>query len=66
MAIHDYNNSQHFQERNACLLVDVYCYECKKLMALSNAKQYDGRYYCHHCIKHYVQELNIYQEVIND
>jgi len=36
-------------EKNACLLVDVYCYNCKKLCAMSNTKENDGRRYCEIC-----------------
>ncbi len=34
---------------DAPLYVDVYCYSCGKLVALSNAIQFDGRYYCSYC-----------------
>ena len=29
--------------------IDVYCYNCGKLCAMSNTVQIDGRYYCHNC-----------------
>ncbi len=54
MAIHDYNNPAHFS--HACLGVDVYCYECKKLCAMSNTKELDGRRYCEKC---YDKKTNI-------
>ena len=47
MAIHDYNNPAHFS--HACLGVDVYCYECKKLCAMSNTKELEGRRLCYNC-----------------
>jgi hypothetical protein len=34
------------EKRDAPLYLDVHCYVCERLMALSNANQYDGRYYC--------------------
>jgi hypothetical protein len=34
---------------DAPLHVDVYCYHCKKLCAMSNTTQIDGRYYCDNC-----------------
>jgi formylmethanofuran dehydrogenase subunit E len=36
-------------KRDAALYIDVYCYQCKRLIALSNAIQLDGRYYCQRC-----------------
>ena len=44
---------------DACLWVDIYCYICKKLMALSNAIQFDGRYYCHNCDPNDYSMLNL-------
>ena len=31
------------------LCIDVYCYSCKKLCAMSNTIQEEGRYYCCNC-----------------
>lgn len=31
---------------HALLLIDVTCYKCKRLVALSNAISWDGRNYC--------------------
>ena len=59
MGIHDYNNPQHFPEHNACLLVDVYCYGCKKLCAMSNTKELDGRRYCSVCYAKNVVDTNV-------
>jgi formylmethanofuran dehydrogenase subunit E len=33
----------------ACLYVDVTCYRCKRLAAMSNTREIDGRRYCHKC-----------------
>jgi len=30
------------------LCIDVYCYVCEKSVALSNAIQYKGKYFCVH------------------
>lgn len=38
------------EKRDVPLYIDVYCHECNKLMALSNAVQNDGRYYCERCL----------------
>jgi len=35
---------------SAILLIDVHCYDCQKLMALSNAIEDNGRYYCEKCL----------------
>lgn len=40
-------------KENAPLYLDVYCYICERRVALSNAHQYDGRYFC---TKHYEQK----------
>jgi len=34
---------------DACLYVDVTCYRCKHLTALSNSQEIDGRRYCPRC-----------------
>lgn len=36
--------------RDAILYVDVNCYKCKKLCALPNTTEIDGRKYCYHCV----------------
>lgn len=41
------------------LHTDVYCYKCKRLMALSYCIEYDGRYYCQLC----TEKLNIRKPV---
>ena len=35
--------------KDAILWVDVYCYCCKRLIALSNTIEIDGRRYCFRC-----------------
>lgn len=40
---------EYFLRKDAPLLTDVYCYECGRLVALSNAIQEDGRTYCPKC-----------------
>lgn len=34
---------------NAPLYIDIYCWNCKKLCALSNTVECDGRRYCEKC-----------------
>lgn len=44
------NNDNDFIYKNDLPLhIDVYCYECKRLVALSNCVQMTGRNYCHGC-----------------
>lgn len=31
------------------LYVDVHCYQCRRLVALSNTTEHDGRKYCGQC-----------------
>lgn len=33
----------------AALYIDVYCWSCKKLCALSNTVEIEGRRFCYHC-----------------
>ena len=35
---------------DARLAVDVYCYNCKKLCAMSNTYELNGRRYCYTCL----------------
>lgn len=35
------------------LYIDVNCYQCKRLCALSNTIEYDGRHYCGACAGFY-------------
>lgn len=35
------------------LYIDVHCYECRRLVALSNTTEHDGRKYCGRCSGQY-------------
>lgn len=35
--------------QQAALYVDVYCWQCKKLAAMSNTVEIEGRRYCYRC-----------------
>jgi len=37
-------------KHDAPLYIDVICYECGRRLALSNANERDGRYYCDKCL----------------
>ena len=37
------------QELNASLCVDICCYICKRLVAMSNAEELYGKWYCNNC-----------------
>ena len=43
---------------DAGLYVDVVCSKCKKCIALSNANQHDGLYYCNQCYEKYFFKLD--------
>lgn len=36
-------------KKDISLYTDVYCYKCKRLIALSNTLEFDGRRYCPKC-----------------
>ena len=36
-------------KKDAPLYIDVYCYSCKRLVAMSNTIEIDGRRYCYGC-----------------
>lgn len=37
-------------KRDVPLCIDVTCHKCKRRLALSNAIERDGRYYCGRCL----------------
>jgi hypothetical protein len=37
-------------KQDAPLYIDVICYDCKRLVALSNTNEFDGRRYCNRCL----------------
>lgn len=41
----------------AALYVDVYCWTCKKLCALANTQEYEGRHYCCKCYNSKIEEV---------
>lgn len=43
------NEIERIDANYIALHTDVYCYICKRLVALSYCIKYDGRYYCPRC-----------------
>jgi len=37
-------------KKDVALYIDVYCYCCKRLVAMSNTVEIDGRRYCSKCV----------------
>ena len=35
--------------KDAILWIDIYCYSCRRLIALSYTTEFDGRRYCDKC-----------------
>jgi hypothetical protein len=46
------NNLRKVWLQDIPLLIDVHCYNCKRLAALSNTKEKDERKYCFRCHEH--------------
>jgi len=36
-------------KKDAILYIDVFCYSCKRRVAMSNTIEIDGRRYCYRC-----------------
>lgn len=49
------SNNEYIYAKDLPLHVDVHCYGCGKLCALSNVIQRDGRYYCGPCDGQFVR-----------
>jgi len=49
---------------DAVLHIDVYCYHCKKLCAMSNVTEIDGRYYCNNCKMLYEPHKNLDEQFV--
>ena len=45
----DYLSGRLIRKEDAPLHIDVYCYVCKRQVALSNTREIDGRRYCLTC-----------------
>jgi len=43
------NGVPHISLLDASLYIDITCHRCKRLVALSNAMEIDGRRYCGRC-----------------
>ena len=61
--IYAYITCTYLDEEKACLFIDVYCYKCKKLCAMSNTLEIDGRRYCYKC---YETETIFQTQALND
>ena len=58
MSIEIINGQEYIPKKLIALYIDVSCYECGKLMALSNATEIDGRKYCPRCAGNNAERLN--------
>ncbi len=45
----DFIHGRLIRKDEATLYIDVYCWSCKRLVAMSNTVEIDGRYYCPKC-----------------
>ena len=45
----DYLTDRLIRKEDAPLHIDVFCYSCKRRVALSNTVEIDGRRYCQRC-----------------
>ena len=43
------SDNDYIYKRDLPLYIDIYCYECKRLVAMSNTTEHDGRRYCGRC-----------------
>ena len=48
--------------KNAILYVDVTCYKCKRLRAVSYCLQLHGRYYCQCCVPSLEESIKALKE----
>ncbi|KKL69096.1 hypothetical protein LCGC14_2118380 [marine sediment metagenome] len=46
------DKKQMISKEDAPLYIDIICYSCRRLVALSNTIEMDGRSYCHRCMSY--------------